>query len=210
MYTMKQRKLIVQIPQIKGKHSEFGYRLKVKFSFSVTNLDKRTKNTKSTRFPLPCMIQHTAVFNFSLQGYNSIFQHRNTDWAHYSFPKPQEGAFHGASVQWTCWSELCRAAHRNTQVKVHIPSEKLRMGSISFIGSSAKQWPSNQVEPSSKKPNFHPSAVNDLRDIELSSDSPVLDKQTQLLNQHSLWTIYWLPPFTDPILLQTCWFCICS
>ena len=76
---MKHRKLTVQIPQIKGKHSEFGYRLKVKFSFSVTNLDKRTKNTKSTRFPLPCMIQHTAVFNFSLQGYNSIFQHRNTD-----------------------------------------------------------------------------------------------------------------------------------
>ena len=143
---MKHRKLTVQIPQIKGKHSEFGYRLKVKFSFSVTNLDKRTKNTKSTRFPLPCMIQHTAVFNFSLQGYNSTFQHRNTDWAHYSFPKPQEGAFHGASVQWTCWSELCRAAHRNTQVKVHIPSEKLRMGSISFIGSSAKQWPSNQVQ----------------------------------------------------------------
>jgi len=93
--------------------AEFGYRLKVKFSFSVTNLDKRTKNTKSTRFPLPCMIQHTAVFNFSLQGYNSTFQHRNTDWAHYSFPKPQEGAFHGA------YSEPAEVSYAEQPTGIH-------------------------------------------------------------------------------------------
>jgi len=75
-------------------------------------------------------------------------------------------------------------------------------------------WKAMVLEPSSKTKHFHPSMIwcagKDLRDMEPSSYSTVLNKQNQLLNQHGLWTIYRLSPFTDPVLLQAGWFCISS